>query len=73
MSESNIDQATIITSLFIEAVRQGHASWFRVASKSMLPLLRPGDEVYIQPAQAQEIGIGEIADEINYRADALPW
>jgi hypothetical protein len=61
MSESNPSQVAIITSLFIEAVRQGQASWFRVASQSMLPLLRLGDEVYIQPAQAHEIGIGEIA------------
>jgi hypothetical protein len=61
MSESNPSQAAIITSLFIEAVRQGQASWFHVASQSMLPLLRLGDEVYIQPATAHEIGIGEIA------------
>ncbi|GAC1388425.1 MAG: hypothetical protein NVSMB33_17970 [Ktedonobacteraceae bacterium] len=51
----------MITSLFIEAVRQGHACWFRVVSKSMLPLLHLGDEVYIKPAIADEIGIGEIA------------
>ncbi len=61
MSESQPSQAAIITSLFIEAVRQGQASWFRVASKSMLPLLQFGDEVYIQPAKAHEISIGEIA------------
>lgn len=50
-----------ITPLFIEAVRQGQACWFRVASQSMLPLLRLDDQVYIQPVTASQIDIGEIA------------
>ncbi len=58
MSQSKSD---IIASLFIQALREGQSLWFRVASNSMLPLLQKGDEVYIQPAQAHEIRLGEIA------------
>src|SRR5947209_4816431 len=54
-------QDPTITLLFIQAVRQGQSLWFRVASNSMFPLLRLGDEVYIQPASAHEIRCGEIA------------
>jgi len=54
-------QADIIASLFIEAIRQGQALWFRVASNSMLPLIRVDDTVYIQPTSANEIDVGEIA------------
>src|SRR5207249_4174383 len=54
-------QADIIASLFIEAVRQGQSLWFRVASNSMLPLIRVDDTVYIQPTSANEIDVGEIA------------
>lgn len=61
MAESNTSKAAIITALFIEAVRQGQAAWFRVASQSMLPLLHKGDEVYIQPVLATDITVGEIA------------
>ncbi len=57
MSQSKLD---LIASLFIQALREGQSLWFRVASNSMFPLLRKGDEVYIQPAQAYEIRLGEI-------------
>ena len=58
MSQSKLD---LIASLFIQALREGQSLWFRVASNSMFPLLRKGDEVFIQPAQACEIRPGEIA------------
>ncbi len=53
-------QATI-DSLFVEALRQGQSQWFRVSSGSMLPLLKIGDAISIEPAQAHEIRVGEIA------------
>jgi hypothetical protein len=58
MSQSKLD---LIASLFIQALREGQSLWFRVASNSMFPLLRKGDEVFIQPVQACEIRLGEIA------------
>jgi Peptidase S24-like len=61
MSQPGTPQASALASLFIEAVRQGQALWFRVASNSMLPLMRLGDNVYIQPARASELRPGEIA------------
>ncbi len=54
-------QASTIASLYIEALRQKEPLWFRVASNSMFPLLRKDDSVYIEPAQAQDIRIGDIA------------
>lgn len=51
----------IVASLSIEAVQQGHALWFRVASGSMRPLLQIDDAVLIRPARADEIKIGDIA------------
>ena len=53
--------ASIIASLYIEALRAGQSLSFRVVSKSMEPTLRMGDSVYIEPAQAQDIRIGDIA------------
>jgi signal peptidase I len=61
MPQSGTPQASVITSLFIQALREGHSSWFRVASNSMNPLIRLGDSVYIQSAQASQIRVGEIA------------
>lgn len=61
MPQPDIPQASIIASLFIQAIREGHSLWFRVVSNSMNPLLRLGDTVFIEPAQANEIHIGEIA------------
>lgn len=54
-------QATTIASLYIEALRQKQPLWFRVASNSMHPLFYKDDDVYIEPAQAQDIDTGEIA------------
>src|SRR5579863_3176992 len=54
-------QASTLASLYIEALRQKQPLWFRVASNSMLPLLRKDDSVYIEPAQAEDIRIGDIA------------
>ncbi len=62
MSQSGISpQSIAIASLFIQAVRQGQALWFRVASNSMFPLLRRNDTVYVQPATANDIRVGDIA------------
>lgn len=52
---------SLLTSLSIDALRQGHSLWFRVASGSMSPLLQVNDEIYIVPAQAHEINKGDIA------------
>lgn len=54
-------QAATIASLYIEALRQKQPLWFRVASNSMHPLFYKDDSVYIEPAQAHDIRIGEIA------------
>ena len=51
----------IIASLFIEALRKGQPLWFRVGSGSMLPLLKVDAQVYIEPATARELRVGEIA------------
>ncbi len=59
--QSDTTQASIIASLFIQTIREGHSLWFRVASNSMNPLLRLGDTVFIEPTRANEIHIGEIA------------
>ncbi len=59
-SQDNHFQATI-DSLFVEALRRGQSQWFRVSSGSMLPLLRIGDAISVEPASAHEIRVGEIA------------
>jgi len=61
MSQPGTPQASLIASLFIQAVREGQSLWFRVVSNSMFPVMRVGDEVRIQPAKAYEIRPGEIA------------
>lgn len=61
MPQKSTTQASLTASLYLEAVRQGQSLWFRVASNSMNPLLRIGDQVYIVPAKAGEIRCGEIA------------
>jgi hypothetical protein len=53
--------AATIASLYIEALRQKQPLWFRVASNSMHPLFYKDDSIYIEPAQAYDIAIGEIA------------
>src|SRR5205085_1078405 len=54
-------EAAAIASLYIEAVRQGQSLWFRVASGSMHPTLRIGEQVRIEPARAAQLRVGEIA------------
>lgn len=53
--------STVLSSLFIQAVREGQSLWFRVASNSMFPLFQINDTVYIVPSTAQEIWPGDIA------------
>jgi signal peptidase I len=59
--EPSTQHTSATDALHIEALRQGQPFWFRVASDSMDPTLQKGDTVYIVPAQAREIRIGEIA------------
>lgn len=61
LSQEQNTQAGTLTSLYIDALRQGEAFWFRVASGSMIPLLHVGDEVRIEPATAAAIRTGDIA------------
>ncbi len=51
----------VIADMYREAVRKGQALWFQVASGSMHPMLRVGEQVYIQPATADQLHVGEIA------------
>ncbi len=60
-SQTQKREAETLASLYIDALRQGEALWFRVASGSMDPLLRVGDEVRIEPVAADKIRIGQIA------------
>lgn len=57
----DVARATAIASLFIQALRAGETLWFQVASGSMVPTLKPGDRVRIEPAKAKDIHNGEIA------------
>lgn len=59
-AQQNNIKASIITSLYIVALRAGHPYSFCVVSKSMIPTLSIGDHVYIEPAKANEIRVGEI-------------
>ncbi len=61
MPQQSTPQESAIASLYIQAVRQGQSLWFQVASNSMTPMFRVGDEVHIEPARANEIRPGEIA------------
>ncbi len=58
---STSSSSPIISSLYIQALREGQSLWFRVASNSMFPLLQVEDSVFIQPATAHDITPGEIA------------
>lgn len=60
-AQQNNVKASTITSLYIEALRAGQPFSFRVVSNSMVPTLRIGDSVYIEPAKANDIRIGDIA------------
>ena len=61
LSRQDIDRATAISSLYIQALREGEALWFQVASGSMVPTLNVGDKVWIEPAKAIDIHNGEVA------------
>jgi len=58
---SESPRSSIVALLYVQALRQGLALWFTVASGSMRPLLAVGNEIYIEPAQAHELRIGDIA------------
>ena len=60
-SQEATNEAAAIASLYVQALRQGQALWFRVASGSMHPTLRIGEEVRIEPARAKQLRVGEIA------------
>ncbi len=61
LSQDSALDKVVIAALYVEAVRKGQALWFHVASGSMRPLLRIGDEVCIEPAIAEQMRVGEIA------------
>jgi signal peptidase I len=61
LSRQIATRASAISSLFIQALREGQGLWFQVASGSMLPTLNVGDKVWIEPAKATDIHHGEIA------------
>ena len=61
VSQQKNPAAEALASLYIDALRQGQPLWFRVASDSMNPILRVGDEVRIEPTTADKIRCGEIA------------
>ncbi|HLX41673.1 MAG TPA: S24 family peptidase, partial [Ktedonobacteraceae bacterium] len=61
MPQQEIPHPAVVAALFIQAVREGQSLWFRVASQSMLPLMRVDDSIYIVPARASEIRPGDIA------------
>jgi hypothetical protein len=60
-SQDSIGEQGVIAELYREALRKGQPLWFRVSSGSMHPLLRIGEEVYIEPARAEDLQVGEIA------------
>lgn len=60
-SQRGAGEQEVIAELYREALRRGQPLWFRVASGSMHPLLCIGEEVYIEPATASELQVGEIA------------
>ena len=60
-SQDGATEQGVIAELYREALRKGQPLWFRVSSGSMHPLLRIGEEVYIEPATATDLQVGEIA------------
>lgn len=60
-SQNGAGEQAVIGELYREALRKGQPLWFRVSSGSMHPLLRIGEEVYIEPAPAGELQVGDIA------------
>lgn len=61
ISQNGAGEQKVIAELYREALRKGQPLWFRVSSGSMHPLLRIGEEVYIEPATAGDLQVGEIA------------
>lgn len=61
LSRKDTERAIAISSLFIQALREGQGLWFKVASGSMVPLLNIGDSVWIEPIKAIDIHIGDVA------------
>ncbi len=61
ISQDGALENSVIADLYREAVRNGQPLWFRVVSGSMHPMLRIGEQVYIQPATADQLQVGEIA------------
>lgn len=61
LSQQDAARASAISSLFVQALREGQGLWFQVASGSMLPTLNVGDKVWIEPAKAPDIYPGDIA------------
>lgn len=61
LPKQDVAQASVIASLYIQALREGEALWFRVSSGSMEPTLNIGDQVRIEPAKPKDIHNGEIA------------
>ncbi|HEY6539359.1 MAG TPA: hypothetical protein VIZ18_00400 [Ktedonobacteraceae bacterium] len=60
-SQNGAVEQGIIAELYREALRKGQPLWFRVSSGSMHPLLRIGEEVYIESATDTDLQVGEIA------------
>lgn len=61
LSSNGLAPSSIVANLYMQALRQGQALWFTVASGSMRPLLAVGDDIYIEPACAHHLCIGDIA------------
>ena len=61
ISQNGAGEREVIAGLYREALRKGQPLWFRVSSGSMHPLLRVGEEVYIEPATGSDLQVGEIA------------
>jgi len=61
LSRQDLERAIAISSLFIQALREGQGLWFQVASGSMVPILKVGDKVWIEPTKAIDIHIGDVA------------
>jgi signal peptidase I len=61
LPRQDLARATVIASLYIQALRAGETLWFQVVTGSMVPTLSIGDRVRIDPVKAKEINNGEIA------------
>ena len=61
MSQQHTARASVIASLYHEALCQGQSLRFQVVSNSMSPVLCAGDTVYIEPVKANELRVGDIA------------